>query len=402
MKVLIVNTSKTVGGAAIAASRLATALQKAGIDATFICRKKKFPAFYWERFVIWAKNKFSLNNLFAIDIANCGEDITKTADFMEADIIHLHWTNQGFLSLRCLDRVFKSGKPVVWTLHDMWPCTAICHHARDCDRYTTECKYCHLLQEPSANDMADSVFRHKRKIYDNAKLNIVAVSTWLADKVNSSTLLKDKPTCVIPNTISLEQFVMMPKNEARRNLRLPQDKQLIIFGAAKLDDPIKGFDFLIAALNLLVKKGMGNLHLLLFGNIKNDKGAFLSAIPVPYTYFGLVGEDMLPQLFSASDVSVSSSYYETFGLTLIEAQTCGCLPVSFNNSGQTDIIQHMHNGYLAEYKSAADLAKGIEWALTEGREAITPQQLRQNVIEKYSDSVVAQEYIKLYKQIIYG
>ncbi len=400
MKVLIVNTSQTIGGAAIAASRLATALQKAGIDATFICRRKKFPAFYWERFVIWARNKFSRNNLFAIDIANCGEDITKTADFMEADIVHLHWTNQGFLSLRCLDRIFKSGKPVVWTLHDMWPCTAICHHAMDCNFYTTECKYCRLLQEPSANDMAHSVFRHKQKIYDSAKLNIVAVSTWLADKVNSSALLKGKPIKVIPNTIPLERFVMIPKNEARQNLGLPQDKQLIIFGAAKLDDPIKGFDFLIAALNLLVKKGMSNLHLLLFGNIKNNKEAFLSAIPVTYTYLGLVGEEMLPQLFSASDVSVSSSYYETFGLTLIEAQACGCLPVSFNNSGQTDIIQHKHNGYLAEYKSASDLAQGIEWALTEGCQTITPQQLRQNVIEKYSDSVIAQEYIKLYKWIM--
>lgn len=400
MKVLIVNTSKTGGGAAIAANRLAAALQRAGVDATFISRKKKFPAFYWERFVIWARNKFSRNNLFAIDIANVGEDITKTADFMKADIIHLHWTNQGFLSLRCIDRIFKSGKPVVWTLHDMWPCTAICHHARDCDSYTTECKYCRLLQEPSANDMANDVFHDKQKIYDNAKLNIVAVSTWLADKVNSSTLLKDKPVCVIPNTIPLERFVIIPKNEARHNIGLPADKQLIIFGAAKLDDPIKGFDFLIAALNLLIKKGMSNLHLLLFGNIKNAKETFLSAIPIPYTYFGLVSEDMLPQLFSASDVSVSSSYYETFGLTLIEAQACGCLPVSFNNSGQTDIIQHKENGYLAEYKSASDLAKGIEWALTEGRTTITPQQLRQNVIEKYSDSVIAEEYIKLYKWIM--
>lgn len=248
--------------------------------------------------------------------------------------------------------------------------------------------------------MANDVFHDKQKIYDNAKLNIVAVSTWLADKVNSSTLLKDKPVCVIPNTIPLERFVIIPKNEARHNIGLPADKQLIIFGAAKLDDPIKGFDFLIAALNLLIKKGMSNLHLLLFGNIKNNKEAFLSAIPIPYTYFGLVSEDMLPQLFSASDVSVSSSYYETFGLTLIEAQACGCLPVSFNNSGQTDIIQHKENGYLAEYKSASDLAKGIEWALTEGRTTITPQQLRQNVIEKYSDSVIAEEYIKLYKWIM--
>lgn len=399
MKVLIVNTSKTIGGAAIAASRLATALQKAGIDVAFVSRTKKFPSFYWERFVIYAKNKFSRKNLFAVDIANAGQDITLDKAFQEADIVHLHWVNQGFLSLHILDKIFKSGKPVVWTMHDMWPCTAICHHAKDCNRFMSECKYCNLLQEPSSTDMANAVFQSKKQIYSKARLNIVAVSTWLADKVCSSVLLRDKPVDVIPNTISLEQFDMLPKNKSRQKLGLPIDRHLIIFGAARLDDSIKGFEFLVAALNTLVKKGMGNLHLALFGNIKNAKDKFLSAIPVPYTYFGLVNESMLPEMFSAADVAVSASYYETFGLTLIEAQACGCIPVSFNNSGQTDIIQHKINGYLAKYKSSDDLANGIEWALTEGHESVNPVQLRQSVIEKYSDSVVARRYVDLYEKL---
>ena len=93
---------------------------------------------------------------------------------------------------------------------------------------------------------------------------------------------------------------------------------------------------------------------------------------------------------------VSSSLYETFGQTLIEAQACGCIPVSFNNSGQRDIIDHKVNGYLADYKSVESLADGLEWGLNAD---IPAAQLRNNVIRKYSESVVAKSYIELYNQI---
>ena len=61
-----------------------------------------------------------------------GTDITSLPEFQQADVIHLHWINQGMLSLKNIEKILASGKPVVWTMHDMWPCTGICHHAREC------------------------------------------------------------------------------------------------------------------------------------------------------------------------------------------------------------------------------------------------------------------------------
>ena len=69
----------------------------------------------------------------------------------------------------------------------------------------------------------------------------------------------------------------------------------------------------------------------------------LKEIPVEYSYMGYVQEDSLSQIYSASDAVVSSSLDETFGQTLVEAMACGCLPVSFDNSGQTDIIDHLES-----------------------------------------------------------
>ena len=115
---------------------------------------------------------------------------------------------------------------------------------------------------------------------------------------------------------------------------------------------------------------------------------------VEYTYLGRVkNEEDLSTVYSAANVAVSSSLYETFGQTLIEAQACGCIPVSFNNSGQTDIIKHKENGYLADYLSVESLAKGIEWAM---KTDVNRSQLREHVIRMYSENVVAAKYIDLY------
>ena len=142
MRVLIINTSERLGGAAVAASRLMESLKNNGIKAKMLVRDKQTDQisvvglqrnwwqvwrFVWERIVIWKANRFKKNNLFAVDIANTGTDITSLPEFQQADVIHLHWVNQGMLSLNDNRKILKSGKPVVWTMPDMWPCTGICH-----------------------------------------------------------------------------------------------------------------------------------------------------------------------------------------------------------------------------------------------------------------------------------
>ena len=150
MRVLIVNTSERTGGAAVAASRLMKALNNNGVKAKMLVRDKETDAltvvglpkspmlhwhFLWERFVIFCRLHFSRKHLFEIDIANAGTDITKLREFQEADIIQLHWINQGMLSLGGIRKILQSGKPVVWTMHDIWPATAICHLTMGCHYY---------------------------------------------------------------------------------------------------------------------------------------------------------------------------------------------------------------------------------------------------------------------------
>lgn len=114
MNVLIINTSDINGGAAIAAYRLLDALKSSGVNAQMVVRDKlsdnknvlktgnnlinKFN-FYHERGEIFLSNAFSIENLFEISIAKRGIPITETEEFKQADIVHLHWINQGMLSV---------------------------------------------------------------------------------------------------------------------------------------------------------------------------------------------------------------------------------------------------------------------------------------------------------------
>lgn len=416
MKVLIVNTSERTGGAAVAANRLMEALINNGVKAKMLVRDKQSSSlcvssagsalcnkwnFAWERFVIWMNNRFSKDNLWKVSIANTGVDITKTQEFKEADVIHLHWINQGFISIKTIQKILASGKPVVWTMHDMWEATAICHHSYECERFSDECGSCQFLHSPSANDLSHRVFLRKQKILANASnLHFVAVSEWLASRSRQSSLIGSFPISVIPNSISLSQFKMVDRIDARTTLDITQP-YVISFGAARIDDSIKGFSYLIEALKMLIADGKfeaSDMCLLLFGGLRQPE--ILNEIPIPYKYMGYIDdEDQQSLVYSASNVTVSSSLYETFGQTLIEAMACGSLPVSFTGSGQTDIIDHLSNGYLAERLSSDSLADGIAWGLKAEIPAI---QLRRSVSRRYSESVIANKYVQLYNSIIHN
>ena len=217
MRVLIINTSERTGGAAIAANRLMDALRNNGIQAKMLVRDKqtnqvtviglkkswwKVWQFLWERIVIWKANHFKKHNLFEVDIANTGTDITTLPEFTQAEVVHLHWVNQGMLSLKDIRRIIDSGKPIVWTMHDMWPFTGICHYAGECKKYTSQCEHCPVLYKGHKKDLAYQTFRKKEKVLKGSHISFVACSQWLERMAKQSHLLQNQFVTNIPNAIN--------------------------------------------------------------------------------------------------------------------------------------------------------------------------------------------------------
>ena len=391
MNVLFVNTSEKAGGAAIASGRIAAALRKQGVNVSHCFRRGK-AGFYIERAAIWAANGFSRENLFAVDIANYGEDITELPEFKEADIIHLHWINQGFLSISGLKKIFDSGKPVVWTMHDMWPCTGICHHARDCNNYFTGCRDCPYLRFPGGKDLSSKIYGRKSGIYRNSNLSFVTCSNWLRERAGHSSLIDKHTLLHIPNPIDTDFF--KPSGDKDR-----KDDFRILFGAAKITDKRKGIDYFIKACNILkVKVPDLRLKVVCYGQ---NSEVLASLIPYPVESLGYVsGDAAIRDLYNSVDLFVTPSLEDNLPNTIMEAMACGVPCVGFNIGGIPEMIEHGKTGYVAEYKSAGDLAAGIGWILESSDYQRLSEASRKKVLDNYAEDIVSTKYMALYNDLL--
>ena len=416
MRVLIVNTSERIGGAAIAAGRLMDALKNNGIKAKMLVREKQTDRlsvtglkmsgwrvwqFLWERILIWKENQFRKHNLFAVDIANTGTDITSIPEFQEADIIHLHWINQGMLSLNDIRKILQSGKPVVWTMHDMWPCTGICHHARECDKYHQECHHCpYIYKGGGKKDLSHQVFKKKKEIYQLAPVTFVTCSQWLKERASQSALLNGHTIVDIPNPINTSLFKPQNVMAARNKMGLPTNKKLILFGSVKVTDKRKGIDYFVESCKLLAERHpelKEELGVVVYG--KNSE-QLKPLIPFQVFPLDFISSDKdLVNVYNAVDLYVTPSLEENLPTTIMEAMACGVPCVGFNVGGIPEMIDHLHNGYVAEYKSAEDLANGVIWTLNESEYHTLSEEACRKAISNYSESTVAKKYIDVYNKI---
>ena len=412
MRVLIVNTAERTGGAAIAANRLLQALNRNGVEAQMLVRDRKtsdtqvanIPQswrlkayFLWERGVIWLNNGLSKKGIFQVDIANTGTDITRLDVFKWADVIHLHWTNQGYLSLKNLDRILASGKPVVVTLHDQWHFTGICHYSGSCDKYRTQCEQCPMLKG-HGRDLAKRVFDRKRAIYQGRNVTFVGCSRWMADLARQGALTQGHTVTNIPNAIDTTVFTPMDKAAARAKHGLPADKRLLLFGAQRITDERKGFFYLADAcehINLHHPTLPDNLEVVVLGG---DAESVKSALPFPvHTVNYLSSETDIAALYNAVDLFVTPSLQDNLPNTIVEAMACGTPCVGFNVGGIPEMINHKQDGYVADYCDSLDFAQGIVWCLNEDRQPALSSAARATALATYSESAVAHRYHAIYQ-----
>ena len=408
MKVLIVNTSERTGGAAVAANRLMMALNNNGVKAKMLVRDKetdtltvvglpKSPMlrwhFLWERLVIFCRLHFQRKHLFELDIANSGSDITRLREFQEADLIHLHWINQGLLSLGDIRKILRSGKPVVWTMHDIWPATAICHVTLGCRSFTNHCRHCKYLPGGgSNNDLAASIWKKKQQMVADENIYYVACSRWLESEAKASALLRGQKITSIPNPIDTHIYKIGNKQEARQRLGLPLDKKLILFVSQRVTNRNKGMDYLIEACRLLTSP----CEVVILGGHAEEVVEQLPLKAHPQGYVN--DEQRIVDVYRAVDVFVLPSLSENLPNTIMEAMACGVPCIGFKVGGIPEEIDHQKNGYVAEYRNAEDLARGINWVLTEADYEALSRNAVHKVAQNYSQQSVAMKYLDVYHQ----
>ncbi|QHS54481.1 glycosyltransferase [Mucilaginibacter sp. 14171R-50] len=420
MKVALINTSDAGGGAAEACMRLLKALQLQAVDVTMVVEHKKRndPAVHSVEQVMFGRLRSKINFFreripfmlfrerdpsvrFAFSTANAGTDISKLDVIQQADIIHLHWTNSGFLSIADIKKLIALNKPIVWTLHDMWVFTGGCHYSGPCNHFKNQCGNCYFLRDPEDDDLSHDGWLRKKDMLSFAKnLSVVTCSNWLAGVAKQSTLLQTFSIQAIPNPI--DTMLFSPKNKAavRAKWRVDPSAKVILFGAANINDRRKGIIYLVEALQILKDKYAGDtpMEIVIFGKNKHFD---TSVLPFPVHQLNTITSPAdLAEIYSMADVFVSPSVEDNLPNMIMEAMSCGTPVAAFNTGGIPDLIDHKVNGYLAEFKSSADLAEGINNVLNVENHNKYAAIARNKVEQMFNNEKVAGQYIDLYRSVL--
>ena len=384
--ILLISKSDSTGGAAVVSRRLAEALRAEGADARLLVVEKKtdlpwvipvgmpfrtLAANAAERLEILCNDGFDRSAIFKVDTGRFGLPLWRHPAVKEADAVILNYVNQGMLSLRGVERIADMGKRVVWTMHDMWNLTGICHHAMECTRFRGDCGRCpYLGRAASDGDLSRRVWQRKNTLYNKESISFVAVSSWLSAKARESALLRDADLHVIPNPFQPYQLSEPYQPSGTPGASEAPSPARILFAAAGLDNWIKGLDTLREAMRVFAASYPDlPVEVVLMGGAR-DARALLEGWAVPVRWLGRVsGEEAVARVFADADVTVNCSYFENLPGTLVEAQAYGSIPVAFDRGGQRDIITHGETGFLVPWSDdlpsrAAALASALVRALT--------------------------------------
>lgn len=323
---------------------------------------------------------------FIFSTGTRGFDITKHPLYQWADLIHMHWINDGFISIK---DVGKIEKPILWTLRDMWPFTGGCHYSMDCIKYKTGCGSCIQLGSTKKYDLSHLILRRKEKNY-SSKMQIVAISSWLKEKAKESRVFKDFKIHTIPNNVNCTDFFPIDKKLARNILGIKTTKRIILVGAQDVKDFYKGFGKFLAAIETLDRE---NYYLAFFGRFDKET---IERLGFEFKNLGFLNDIIsLRLLYSAADVFVAPSIMDAFGKTLVEAMACGTPVVCFDATGPKDIVDHKINGYKAIPFEIEDLSRGIKWVLSNNRVELNSE-ARNKALKMFDTEVIANQYSKLY------
>lgn len=412
MKIAIVNSSEKSGGAARAANRLHKALMSQEVDSHMIVDNKQSDDWRVQRpntKVGKALSKLRpildrfpirfqrTSSLFPHSVAWTGGLKAKMLNGCVADVVNLHWICAGFLSIEEIGRIKK---PLVWTLHDMWPFSGAEHYSdySSTARWRTGYTADNRPVGHGGLDIDRWVWKRKYRSWQ-APIYIVTPSQWLGDCARQSLIMQDWPIFVIPNPLDTRQFQPWPKAVARQILGLPDEQALILFGAMGGGrNPAKGWDLLQMALIRLASQ-MTDISAVVFGQ---SRPLVTPRLGLPIYWMGHLSDDTtLALLYSAVDVMVVPSRQENLPQSGTEAQSCGRPVVAFNTSGLPSVVVHQETGYLAEPFNIDDLAAGITWVLTNSeRYEQLSRQARERALRLWSPDIVVAKYLNVYQQAI--
>ena len=345
----------------------------------------------------YASSRPDVTRLFFDDRSELGADLMR--QLPPCDIFNLH-VIYGFVDFRSFFRAVPRRTPLVWTLRDPIPFTGGCHYYGPCRRFNDRCGVCPELGSGNENDLSRAIWQRKRAAYSSipeGRLHLVAPSRWLAGEARQSTLLGRFPVSVIPNGLDTEVFSPRDLMMARAALDIPRDTRVVLFVAASVRDPRKGFTMLAEALAPLPSDA--GIHLVSVG-----RDGFSPNIPLPTLSLGYIENDRILSLaYSAADLYVTPTLDDNLPHTAMESLSCGTPVVGFEVGGVPDMVRNGVSGFVVPKGDTVALRQAILRVLDNPTlRAELAANARRIAVEEYGLMTLARRYLELYTSVAAG
>ncbi len=406
MKINIYSTKEKSGGAAIAANRVNKAFNSnisidslmivGAIQSNPLAPKVKFQGnlllmkfyHYIEKAIL--KTQKTQNKIYH-SLGLFGVLKSNEINSNYCDLVNIHWVNTCFISIFTLSKIKK---PIIITLHDSWFFCGTEHHPLNESDFRYKNGY--NSKNRNLNDRLIDLDKYIWKIkcfFLNKKIIFVAPSTWLYNKAKESFILKQNKVYHIPNPIDLN--IYKPTNPL---VNLPGNldvlKKTLLFGA--FGNPFednKGGDLLLESLSVLKNE---NFQCICVG----QKGKDYKIGNIEIKFVGHISDELkMVELYCLADAVAIPSKIENLTQMGTEAFACGTPVVAFNVGGNSDIIDHSINGYLATPFDTLDFANGVKKILnltkTESKE--WKELCVKKAKKQWSFESVSNQYLNIFK-----
>ncbi|WP_312902357.1 glycosyltransferase [Chryseobacterium taichungense] len=308
-----------------------------------------------------------------------------------------------FLNSTDLLNIYNATKAKIYNITvDMNHFTGGCHYSWGCEGYIKGCdEYCPAITKENEKITAKINFEKKYENAQKANFQIIAGSGLTLLQAQNSKIYKSQKTIYNINSL-IDTKLLNSKNKsiAKKVFYLSNDCFYILTGAQNMEDPRKGFTYLLQALEILDRElpteKKEKIVLLVVSNRVNEEFDRVTFKKQKIDY--IKDYRLLSLLYQAADLFINSSIEDSGPMMVSEALACGTPVVGFDTGILTNMVINDYNGYKAPVTESRKLADGIRKVVELNKDAY--ENFSKNAVkqvEEFSSYEYAEE---IFKQIL--
>lgn len=306
------------------------------------------------------------------------------------DIIHSHYWMSGIAAA---------------ALSDLWAGTPIVH------MFHTLGEMKNRIARSEAEREGEYRINGEKQVL--GRVNRITVAT-LAELTQLRFLYKADPNkmVVIPPGVDVGHFYPIPSDEAKTYIGIkPEDRMILFVGRI---EPLKGVDTLLQAMACLqLKEAQRPVHLAIIGGdptaspeqmtvemARLQKLCEVLGLDQSVVFLGKRDQDKLPYYYSAAEVLVMPSHYESFGMVALEAMACGTPVIASEVGGLAYLVRDGETGFTIPAEEPDALCEKLTWLLNDSELHQKMSRQAAEYAQDYAWEKIAKQIVNVYEGLL--